>query len=144
MDSPRRLVLDIPVAIFMLYAGVCIYELGNYIALSAVGSQASLVFSGVLPIGVSASISNSGLLVLAKPAQIGLSTLAMVGLFFLVRSKGLRASSYVGLTTISIYLASAYWELLPTLGGFSYETHLAIFSALAIGAQFGLSSRLEV
>jgi hypothetical protein len=140
LKPSKKQLLDLSVGAALLYVAVWIYELGNLVALSAVGSQASLAFSGILPIGVSASIANANLLMLAKPAQIALSTLAMFGLFSLVRSKKLQISSNVAITVISIYLASAYWELLSSVGAISYEAHLAIFTALAIGAQFGLSS----
>jgi hypothetical protein len=139
LDLSKRLLIDLSVAIAMLYAAVCIYEMANYVVFSSVGSQASLVFSGVLPIGVCASVQDAGLLMFAKPAQVALSTVAMLGLFFLTRSQGFRLSSLVALTTVSIYLASSYWELLSFVGLISYEGHLAIFSLLAIGAQLGLS-----
>jgi hypothetical protein len=136
----KKLLLDISICAALLYVGVWIYELGNLVALSAVGSQASLMFSGILPIGVSASIPNTSLLAFAKPAQIALSTLAMLGLFSLVRSMKLQLSSSVTIAVASIYLASAYWELLSSVGSISYEAHLAIFTTLAIGTQVGLSS----
>jgi hypothetical protein len=136
----RRQLVDVSVGVAILYAAVWIYELGNLVALSAVGSQASLVFSGILPIGVSASVPHTNLLMFAKPAQIALSTLTMLALFSLVRSMKLQFSLNVTLTMASIYLASAYWELLSSVGTISYEAHLAIFATLAIGAQVGLSS----
>ena len=139
LNLSKKQLLDLSIGAALLYLGVWIYELGNLLALSAFGSQASLVFSGILPIGVSASVSDTSLLVLAKPAQIALSTLAMFGLFSLVRSMKLQISSNVTITVISIFLASAYWELLSSVGAISYEAHLAIFTALAIGAQVGLS-----
>jgi hypothetical protein len=140
LNLSKKRLLDLSVGAALLYVGVWIYELGNLVALSAVGSQASLAFYGVLPIGVSASISHANLLMFAKPAQIALSTLAMLGLFSLVRSMKLQLSSSVAITVVSIYLASAYWELLSSVGAISYDAHLAIFTTLAIGAQVGLSS----
>jgi hypothetical protein len=140
LNLSKRKLLDVSVCAALLYAAVWIYELGNYVALSALGSQATIAFSGILPIGVSASVLNSSLLMLAKPAQIALSTSAMLGLFFLVRSMRLQLSSSLTIMTISIYLASAYWELLSSVGSISYGTHLAIFFALAMGAQVGLSA----
>ena len=143
MNVSKKHLLDISIGAALLYVGVWIYELGNLVALSAVGSQASLVFSGILPIGVSASLPDTNLLVLAKPAQIVLSTLAMLGLFFLVRSMKLQLSSTVTITLAGIYLASAYWELLSSVGAISYEAHLAIFATLAVGAQVGLSKLFQ-
>jgi hypothetical protein len=143
LNLSKRHLLDISVGVALLYIGVWIYELGNLVTLSAVGSQASLVISGILPIGVSASVPDTNLLVFAKPAQIALSTLAMLGLFSLVRSTKLQFSSSVTITVVSIYLASAYWELLSSVGAISYAAHLAIFTTLAIGAQLGLSSRFK-
>jgi len=139
LNLSRKQLLDVSTSVALLYAAVWVYELANFASLSLLGSQASLVFSGVLPIGVSASVPNTNLLIFAKPAQIAFSTLAMLVLLSLVRSWGLRLSSSVSVTTISIYVASAYWELLSSVGSISYGAHLAIFSALAIGAQVGFS-----
>lgn len=141
--SKRRL-LDISVCAALLYAAVWIYELANYLSLLMVASQTSLVFSSIVPIGVSGSISGGSMLMLVKPAQIALATVAMLALFWMVRSMKLRLSSSVAMTMISVYLASAYWELLSSIGPLSYEVHLVIFSALAIGAQLGLSSRFKM
>lgn len=132
------------VAAGLAYLAVWVYELANLLSLSAFGSQASVVFLGVVPIGVSATVPSTALLALAKPAQIGLASLTMLGLLFAVRSRGLNLSTKVAVTMLSIYLASGYWELLSSLGSISYEVHLVIFSALAIVAQTALSSRLKV
>jgi hypothetical protein len=140
LNLSKKHLLDLSIGAALLYVAVWIYELGNLVTLSAIGSHASIAFSGILPIGVSASVPNASLLILAKPAQIALSTLVMFGLFALVRSKKLPVASSVTITVISIYLASAYWELLSSVGAISYEAHLAIFTTLAIGAQIGLSS----
>ena len=144
LNLSRRRLLDISLAAALLYSAVWIYELGNYAALSIFGAQASLVFSGILPIGVSASVPDAGLLILAKPGQIALSTGAMLGVFFAVKSMKLRLASNVAVTTVSIFLASAYWELLSSVAPISYEAHLAIFAMLAIGAQTGISTLFRV
>lgn len=143
LNLSRRQLLDVSAGVALLYAAVWIYELGNYIVLCAFGSQASLVLSGILPVGVSASVPDTSLLTFAKPAQIALSTLVMLALLSLARSTKLQFSSSVATVMISIYLASAYWELLSSLGSLSYGVHVAIFSTLAIGAQIGLSALFE-
>ncbi len=134
------MLLDASVAAALVYLGVCIYELTNYAALSALGAQASLTFWGGVPIGVSASVTQGDVFALVKPLQIALSTLMMLGLFRIVRSLGLRNAETLALSIVSIYIASAYWELFSSVGALSYEAHTAIFIALAIGAQFGLTT----
>lgn len=140
LSFSRRQLLDVSAGAFLVYAAVWIYELANFASFSMVGSQASMVFSAVAPIGVSASVPGGNALLFVKPIQIALSTVSMLGIFYLVRSMKLRLSSSVAVTLVSIYLASAYWELLSSVGAISYEAHLAIFSVLAIGSQVGLSS----
>jgi hypothetical protein len=143
LNVSKRQLLDVSACAFLVYAAVWIYELANFASFSMVGSQTSLVFSTIAPIGVSASVTGGNLLLFVKPVQIALSTMAMLGVFYLVRSMKLRLSSSLAVTMISIYLASAYWELLSSVGSLSYESHVVIFSMLAIGAQVGLSNRLK-
>lgn len=140
MQVTKRLLADVSLCAFLLYAGFWVYEGLNYALLSILGSQASLILSGALPVGVSASVPDSGAFVLAKPAQVALSALAMFAVFRAVRGRGLPGASTVSLTMVSVYIASVYWELLSAVGPLSYEAHMAIFTALAIGSQLGLST----
>jgi hypothetical protein len=143
LNLSKRQLLDVSAGALLVYLAVWIYELANLASFSMVGSQTSLVFSGVAPVGVSASAPGGNILLFVKPVQIALSTTAMLGAFYLVRSMKLQLCSSLAITTISIYLASAYWELLSSVGSLSYESHVAIFTMLAIGAQVGLSNRLK-
>lgn len=140
MRPSRRLLGDGALAVLLVYAGVWVYEGLNYAVLLASGVQPTMVFSGVVPVGVAGSVSGSAALAFAKPVQIALSSALMLWMFRRARAGGLVVSSTVSLATLSIYLASAYWELLPSLGYLSYETHMVVFTLLAIGAQLGLST----
>lgn len=138
----KSLLLDAVVGLVLVYAGVCIYEGANLVALAALGAQPTLITQGILPVGVSASVSQSSHLVLAKPLQIALSAAAMLAVFRATRSVG-QFSRTLALTTLSIYLASAYWELFSSVGPASYEAHLAIFVVIAVATQFGLTGLLD-
>jgi len=123
----------------MVYVAVWIYELGNFIVLSTVATQASIAFVGILPIGVSAVTSNQQLLPFAKPLQVLICSAIMFLMLRAVRSKSLPISTTLATATLSIYLASSYWEVLSLVGPIPYEVHMGIFTSLALATQLGLS-----
>ena len=140
----RKTLFDLLAGAGLLYAAVCVYELGNYVAMYALGFSPTISFGGgLLPVGVSAVVSNAQALVFAKPVQIALSVSLMLGAFFLARSHGLNVTKTVALGMASVYLASCYWEVLSAMGSIGYGLHVLFFTILAIGAQFGLSRALK-
>ena len=128
----------------MVYFAVWIYELGNYVVLSTVATQASISFLGILPIGVSAVTSDQQLLPFAKPLQVLICSSIMFLMLRAVRSKSLPISTMLATATLSIYLASSYWEVLSLVGPISYEVHMTIFTSLALATQLGLSRFFKV
>jgi hypothetical protein len=123
----------------MVYLAIWIYELGNFIVLSTVATQASIAFIGIVPVGVSAVTSDQQLLPLAKPLQVMFCSGIMYLMLRAVRSRSLPISTTLATATLSIYLASSYWEVLSFVGPTSYWIHLGIFTSLALATQFGLS-----
>ena len=143
MQGSRRAV-DVLIAATLVYGAVWIYEASNFIVLSAVGTQASMAFVGILPVGVSAVNPDPQILALAKPLQVLICGAVMVGLVYLVRSKGLPISTTLASATLSIYVASSYWELLSLVGPSSYLVHVGGFTILALATQVGVSRALKV
>src|SRR5205807_4893597 len=104
----------------MVYFAIWIYQLGNFIVLCSVATHASISFAGILPVGVSAVTSGQQLLPFAKPLQIVFSSGIMYVLLRALRSKSLPISTTLATATLSIYLASSYWEVLSFVGPISY------------------------
>jgi len=142
--SASRKAVDVCIAAAMVYFAVWIYEISNLIVLSAIGSQASISFVGILPVGVSAVNPDSQLLAIAKPVQVLVCGAIMFGLLYSIRSKTLPISTMLASATLSIYLASSYWEMLSLVGSSSYLIHLSGFTALALATQVGLSRALKI
>jgi hypothetical protein len=141
--SGSRKVVDACIGAAMVYLAVWIYELSNLVVLSAVGTQASMAFVGILPVGVSAVNPDTQLLALAKPLQVLLCAAVMFGLLYSIRSKGLPISTMLASATLSVYLASSYWEMLSLVGSSSYLVHVGGFTVLALAVQVGLSRALK-
>lgn len=142
--SGSRKAVDVCIAAAMVYFAVWIYEFSNLVVLSAVGSQASMSFVGILPVGVAALNPDSQLLAVAKPVQVLVCGGVMFGLLYSLRSKGLPISAMLASATLSIYLASSYWEMLSLMGSSSYLIHLVGFTTLALATQMGLSRAMRV
>jgi hypothetical protein len=104
-----------------------------------VATQASISFVGILPVGVSAVTADQQLLPFAKPLQVLLCSGIMYLMTRAIRSRALPISRTLTTATLSIYLASSYWEILSFVGPTSYWIHLGIFTSLALATQFGLS-----
>jgi hypothetical protein len=137
--SASRKILDVCIGSALVYFAIWIYELGNFIVLSSVATQASISFVGILPIGVSAVTSDQQLLPFAKPLQVVICSGIMFMILRAIRSKSLPISTTLATATLSIYLASSYWEVLSLVGPTSYFIHLGIFTSLALATQLGLS-----
>jgi hypothetical protein len=142
--SASRKILDICIGASMVYLAIWIYELGNFIVLSTVATQASIAFVGILPVGVTAVASDQQVLPFAKPLQVLICSGVMFMMLRTVRSKSLPISTTLATATLSIYLASSYWEVLSLVGPISYDLHMGIFTSLALATQLGLSRFLKV
>jgi len=130
------------------FLAVWLYEGCNAAVLVMQGCSVSLSMAGWLPAGVS-GVSSATLSPLTKILQMALSTGLLLPLWaFLSRKRFVVAEAAV-ISTLAIYLASGYWEMLSTLPGVSLGLHTAIFMAGA-GAvsifllrELGWASRLE-
>jgi hypothetical protein len=122
---------DFTGAASIVYLSVWLYELANWLSLTMVGVNPTLVMAGLLPGGVMWVTSNSSALSLAKPLQ----TVILIGatgiIFACLRRRQLPATRFVLLCTASIYSASVYWELLSMLSFIPLILHEAAFLALS-------------
>jgi hypothetical protein len=144
LTSPKRRLVDVGLGVLLVYVSLWVYELGNLLSLSALGNPANLTIAGIFPIGVSALVRDTQWLSVAKALQICFSALVIFAIFTSVRSRQLPISRTLALTTLSLCLASGYWEVLSLVGPLSYTVHVGIFASLAILAQLGLSRVLHV
>ena len=124
---------------------VWLYEIANSIVLLVQGCTVTLSTAGLLPLGV-AGVSSGGLSPFTKALQVLVAVIFMlpVGVFF--SQKRLVIAETFVLSTVGIYLASAYWEMLSVLSGIPMVVHIGLFvagaDALTITLLWTLSSRL--
>ncbi|MDA4127877.1 MAG: hypothetical protein OK422_00195 [Thaumarchaeota archaeon] len=132
MHSPKgRNLVDALLAAAVVYLSLWVYEVANWLSLTLAGVNASIVMGGWLPAGVLGVSTNSSLLAIAKPLQVFLS-LSLAGFGFAVfRKHKLPVTRFVLLCTMSVYLASVYWELLSVLSFIPVTFHEGVFFALS-------------
>ena len=140
----RRAVVDASLALGLLYLAVWIYEVGNFLAFYVSGFNPSLTTAGVLPVGVSAMVSGTSQLALVKPLQVLFSASMAAAVYWFLRGRGMVFSQMAAVSMVGIFLASFYWEALSVASFIPIGVHVAIFTSLALGLQYGLvkASRL--
>lgn len=129
--------LDILLSLMALYFSVWLYEIGNWVSLVVVGANPSLAWSGILPIGVVALSTHSGLLD-AKLLQVGISVATIFALWMLTNRRGLPITSLTLAGSMGVYLASVYWEMLSLTSFVPMYIHETTYAVLCFGATFGL------
>ena len=130
MSAPRSklLLVDLAVAASMPLLALWVYEITNLAVLAAQGDEVTLSIAGWIPLGV-AGVSQGGLLPLTKVLQMGLAAGLILPLRWLFARSGLRVAETFVLSTLGVYLASAYWEVLSLVTTVSMEVHSGIFIA---------------
>jgi len=102
--------VDLTLAVLLLYLGVWVYELANLASLNLVGFHSTLSLSGVLPSGVLGLSNFQGGIVAAKPLQVMMSVGVLLPLLRLTRNHDLPATELAVIGMISAYFATAFWE----------------------------------
>jgi hypothetical protein len=128
VPSPRRFALDLAAAAAVPFLSVWLYEISNLIILAAEGCTVSITVAGLLPIGV-AGVSVGVISPATKILQVAVSLgliLPAAAIFTRTRLFFARASVVL---SASVYVASAYWELLSSLSVLSMAAHTEIFVA---------------
>jgi hypothetical protein len=123
-----KLAADLSSSALVPLATIWAYEISNMIVTGAQGATVSLNVAGFVPLGV-AAVSQASLSPLTKLVQVLLSTGMLIPLWVAFsRTRLLIARTFV-LAGVSIYLASAYWELLSLLSLIPMVVHESLFIA---------------
>jgi hypothetical protein len=122
----KRLLADLVVASFVPFLGIWLYEIGNWFALGIQGYDVSLSTAGWIPLGVSAVTSG-----MASPLTKGIQVVAAVGALMILRTLLSRSRLMIAealvLSTMGIFLASVYWEMLSLLTFIPMAIHVGVF-----------------
>jgi hypothetical protein len=128
VPSPRRFALDLTVATAVPFLSVWLYEISNLIVLAAEGCTVSITVAGLLPVGV-AGVSVGVISPATKILQVAVSLgLILPSAVVFTRKRLFLSRASVALSA-SVFLASAYWELLSSLSVLSMVAHTDIFIA---------------
>ena len=126
MPNRRLLATDLAASALVPLVTIWVYEISNVAVLAAQGAQVTLSTAGLLPLGV-AGIVQSGLSPLTKVFQVVLAVGAILPLVVAFsRSKLLIAETFV-LSSLGVYVASIYWEMLSLLTTVPIAVHTTIF-----------------
>jgi len=112
----------------VLLLAIWAYEISNLIVLAVQGVSVSLAMAGWIPIGVG-GVSQGGVSPLTKVLQIALATGLLVPAWALFSKARLVVAETFVLSTLAIYLASAYWEMLSLLTILPMAVHESLFVA---------------
>lgn len=96
--------------------------------MAAQGASVSLSMAGWIPLGV-AGVSQGALSPFTKIIQVAMATCLILPLGAMFSKKGLIIAESVVLSTVGIYLASSYWEMLSLLTVVPMALHTGIFIA---------------
>lgn len=143
----RPLAIDVTVSTSVPFLAVWLYEISNVIVLTAQGFSVSLSTDGLLPLGV-AGVSSGEPSPFTKGLQIGFAIVMLLPAWFAFSKKRLIISESFVLSTVGVYLASAYWEMLSLVSAFPMMVHVGLFiagtSAIALALHRGMSRDLQL
>ena len=109
------------------FLGLWVYELSNWIVLAPQGLSVTFSMAGWLPVGV-AAVSSGGVSLLSKGLQVVIATSLLLPLCVLLSKKKLVTAKTLAVSTLGIYLASAYWEMLSALDTIPMAYHTFVFA----------------
>jgi hypothetical protein len=142
----RQVAFDFILSASVPFLALWIYEISNFAVLAAQGSSVSLSMNGLLPLGV-AGVSSVGLSPLTKILQVALAIAFILPLGAAFSKQRLFISMASVLSSVGIYLASAYWEMLSLLSTIPMSVHVGVFiagtSAIAVILLRSLSRPLQ-
>jgi len=128
-------VRDAAASLLALYLSIWLYEVGNWVSLSAEGAKVTFLLSGVLPVGVMGVGAGGTGFPLAKLAQVALCSTATLLAAWVARSKGFRLAGATLLGITGMNIASVYWEMLWMMSfipvAFNEAIYLAMSAAIA-------------
>jgi len=138
----KLLPVDLTVSVLVPFLALWVYEISNLIALASQGDGVSLTLSGLIPLGV-AGVSQGALSPLTKILQIAMATGLILPFGIIFSKKGLIIAETVILSTLGVYLASSYWEMLSLLTEVPMALHTGIFIAGTCAVVLVLARELD-
>jgi hypothetical protein len=135
VSRSKQLASDLAVSALVPFLALWIYEISNLVVLVTQGARVSLSVAGWIPLGVS-GVSQGGLSPLTKVLQVVMATGLLLPLGTLFSREKLLIARTIVVSSVGVYLASGYWEILSLLTVVPMAVHTLVFvggtSALSI------------
>lgn len=127
-----------------LYLFMWLYEIGNWLSLSVTGVHATILSSGVIPVGAMGGSPEGTGFSIAKLLQVGICVGATLIACRAVSRKGLRFTSVTLTGVTGMYIASMYWEMFSLTSFVPMVLHEATYVVLSVALTFGLLRKIPV
>ena len=135
MSLTKRHVADLAASAAVPFIAVWLYEAANWISMTSQGHPATFTVSGLLPLGVAAS-SAGGISPLTKVLQVALALSFIYPFVPLFGRAQLPVARTLVVSTAGVFVASAYWEMLPAAYALPETVHTVVFLAGASAISF--------
>lgn len=116
----------------MLYFSVWVYEIANWVSLTVSGARAEILMAGILPSGVVGLPAGGTEFGGAKVLQIAICVGAAFVALILTRISDLPLTRVTIVSIASIYITSAYWEMLSLTAFVPILLHESIYIGLSL------------
>ena len=135
MSLTRLRVADLAASAAVPLIAIWLYEAANWASVVLQGHTATFTFSGLLPLGV-ATTSAGSISPLTKVLQVALA-LSLIYPFvqFFGRAR-LAVARTLAVSTAGVFVASAYWEMLPAAYALPETVHTTVFLVGASAISF--------
>jgi hypothetical protein len=143
VSRSRSMPVDLIAAALVPFLTIWLYEIANWVVLAVQGARVSLSTVGWLPLGV-AGVTSGGLSPLTKVFQIALAVGLLLPLWKLFSKARLWIADAFIISSVGIFLASAYWEMLSILTVLPMAIHTGIFIVGASATVFVLLHSSQV
>ena len=136
--SKGRAVADVAGSVAAVFLSVWLYEIGNWVSLTAAGAKVSFAWGGVLPVGVFAVTDGGSGFLGAKLLQVGMIVSVTLAALILLRNREFRLTSMTLGGLLGIYVSSVYWEVLSLNAYVPIALNETIYAGLCVatGALF--------
>jgi hypothetical protein len=125
---------DLATTIIALYLSVWVYEIGNWVSLTVSGARTTILMVGILPGGV-VGLPNAGMdLGGAKVLQIAICVGATFVALRLISVGHFPLTRITMISITSMYITSAYWEMLSFTAFVPILLHESIYIVLSMVA----------
>lgn len=128
MKRSKLLAVDLLVSVGVPFLGLWLYELSNWVVLALQGYAVTFSMAGWLPVGV-AAVTSGGVSLVTKAVQVVIASSLILPLCVVFAKKKLMAAKTLAVSTVGVYIASAYWEILSAPGALPMPLHTFVFAA---------------